>query len=232
MKKFILKYKNILFLILITAIIFYFLYNLYGKYFKIYYNPESIKQWTLSYGKLSFMVFILLQVAQVVIFFIPGEVIQTAGGYIFGTFNGIILSIIGILLGSMFTFLVSKIFGNKLLRKILPVKEYGRVKKLIDKPKNTLLIFILYLIPGFPKDILGYAAGITPIRLGSFLFFSSIARVPGIIMSSYIGSNLYNENYFVVLIVLLFAVILLVIGTINNDKIINNLEKLMYKKVK
>lgn len=232
MKNFISKYKNILFFILITGVIFYFLYDLYGRYFKIYYNPEMIKQWTLSYGKLSFMIFILLQIAQVVVFFIPGEVVQTAGGYIFGTFNGIVLSVTGIILGSILTFAASRTLGNNLLKKILPANDFVRIKKLIDKPKNTLLIFILYLIPGFPKDILGYVAGITQISLGSFLFFSSIARVPGIIMSSYIGSNLYNENYSIVMIVLLFAIVLLIIGTTNNDKIISNLEKLIYKKVK
>ena len=232
MKNFIFKYKNLLFFSLITAIIIYFLSNLYGIYFKMYYNPEAIKQLTLSYGKLSFMVFIILQVVQVVVFFIPGEVIQTAGGYIFGTFNGIVLSIIGIILGSILTFTVSRTFGNNLLKKILPVNEYIKIKKLVDKPKNTLLIFILYLIPGFPKDILGYVAGITPISPGSFIFFSSIARVPGIIMSSYIGSNLYKENYFIVFIVLLFAAVLVIIGTANNDKIINNLERIIYKKAK
>lgn len=220
MKNFILKYKYIIIAVVAAAVLAYFVKAEYGEYIKTYYSPEAVKNWVLSFGSLSFLVFILLQILQVVLFFIPGEVVQGAAGYIFGTLGGAGISLLGITLGSVGTFLVARKFGDRLLHKILPQKDYIKIKILIDKPKNRLIIFILYLIPGFPKDVLGYVAGITPIGLKWFVLFSTIARVPGIIMSTFVGSNLYQGNYLLVAIVAVIMAAILVLGILKGDKIV------------
>lgn len=220
MKQFILKYKYILLAIIIAAALFFFIKEKYGQYIVTYYNPEAIKNWILSFGSLSFMIFMLLQIIQVVLFFIPGEVVQAAGGYIYGTLAGAGISLLGATLGAIITFLIARRYGDRLLKRILPRKDYEKTRSLIDRPKNKLILFILYLIPGFPKDVLGYVAGITPIRLRWFIIFSTIARIPGIIMSTYIGSSLYEKNYLLVIITIVLMVILLVIGLWKGDKIL------------
>lgn len=220
MKKFIVKYKWYLISLIIVIVLFFVLKDSVGLYFRKYYNTENIKSWLLSFGQLSFVVFILLQVLQVVLFFIPGEVTQIAGGFIFGTFWGTVLSTLGILIGAAITFLAARAYGDKLLKKILPKKDYENVRALIDKPKNKLIIFLLYLLPAFPKDALGYVSGITPIKLREFLLFSTLARLPGIIVSGYIGSNLYHQKYLLAGIFGIIIVVIFAVCMVKQDKIL------------
>jgi uncharacterized membrane protein YdjX (TVP38/TMEM64 family) len=220
MKKSIMKYKKTLLFVLIGVLIICLLYVCFGKYIKPYTNPVYIKAWIISFGRLGYIVFIILQILQVVISIVPGEVVQGAGGYIFGTTLGTALSIFGIMLGSIITFLIARYFGNKLLVRILPEKAYMRVKSLIDRPKNRLIIFILFLIPGIPKDILGYASGVTPIKLGEFILFSTIARIPGVLVTSYVGSNLYYGNYTTVIAASIVMVLLLIVGALRGERVI------------
>ena len=96
--------------IVLSAVLLFFIYIGYEYYFKYSYilkNPNLLKEVILSYGNFSVLVFILMQVLQVVVFFIPGEFIQIAGGYIFGTFLGGIISLMGITLGSIIVYFIS-----------------------------------------------------------------------------------------------------------------------------
>lgn len=225
MKEFIRKYKKYIIYILITSIILYLAYFLLKKYTSFYYDPVSIKKYILQFGKFGFIFFIFMQIVQVILFFIPGEVVQIAGGYLYGTIIGTVLSMTGILIGSVATFMIARKFGNTLLEKILPEKDFIKIKNLINKPKNKKIIFILFLIPGFPKDIVGYVCGITSIKLRTFALLASIGRIPGIIISNYFGSKLYNNNYYAIFIVVILTAILLIISIKKGDKIIELIEK-------
>lgn len=207
--------------ILAIVLIIFFSKDSLARYFSMYSNAKTLQVWIKSFGILSPLIFIILQLIQVTFFFIPGEVMQAAGGYVFGTLLGTTLSITGILLGSLLTFILARKFEHKLLGKILPKKDYDKIKALICKPRNKLIIFILYLLPGFPKDILGYVAGITTVKLKDFVILSTIARLPGILISSYVGSNLYSENYLIVVYTLIVTFIVLAIGFINRKKVID-----------
>ena len=97
----VLGHKQHIVIIAIVLIFMYVGYQYFFKYSDLIKNPNIMKKIVLSYGNLSVLVFILMQVLQVVVFFIPGEFIQIAGGYIFGTFWGGVISLIGITLGSI-----------------------------------------------------------------------------------------------------------------------------------
>lgn len=191
------------------------------KNIRYFEDPVLIRDWIRGYGNLSSIAFIVLQMVQVIFFFIPGEFIQVAGGFIFGTFWGLILSVIGILLGSLLTFLAARAVGERILRKIIPAKQFEKLEVLINRPRNKLVIFILYLIPGIPKDILGYISGITPIKTKQFVIISNVARIPGIFASVYLGSNLYDKNYVVLAIVILAVIVLVLIIWFYKDKILD-----------
>lgn len=90
-------------------------------------------------------------------------------------------------------------------------------------------MLILYLIPGFPKDILGYVAGITKISAKNFILYSTIARIPGIVMSSFIGSNLYSRDYTTVIIAIIVAAAIFIFGTLKGKDIINYFSKKKYE---
>lgn len=189
------------------------------------WNPIVIRNWINSFGKFGILIYVLLQVFQVVIFAVPGEVVQVAGGYIYNAFWGTILSLIGIFIGSCITFAIGRRFGEDLLKKLIPPKHYNEINTTINRPKNKLVILILYLIPGIPKDILGYIAGITKISFRSFALISTLGRIPGVFISAYMGANIYNRNYALLLISAILLLILFILIMIYKDKIIKYFTK-------
>lgn len=215
------KIIYILVIVIAIGILLFFCKNDIEEFIKLYSNTKEMEALIKSYGSIGPIIFIFLQILQVVVFFIPGEFMQAVGGYLFDTILGTVLSLLGIMVGSAITFLVSRKFGDRLLIKILPPKDYRNIKKLICKPKNKLVIFILYLLPGFPKDALGYVSGITTIKLKDFIIISGFARLPGILVTCYLGSNIYDKNYLVVLYILIGIAIILFIGIIKREKVLN-----------
>jgi uncharacterized membrane protein YdjX (TVP38/TMEM64 family) len=192
-------------------------------------NPAEFRNMLLSYGSTSILVYILFQIAHVVIVIIPGEVIQIAGGYIYGTFWGTVYSTIGIVLGMTIVFFATRIFGFTLVRSIVPQKNLEKFNFLVNSEKSEIVMFVLFLIPGIPKDALTYIAGITPIKPLRFLIIAGIARLPGLLGSSLIGANLQQENYFTVIVISIIACILFVVGILARDKIINKIHSLKNK---
>ena len=193
------------FLILLIPIIMNF-----NKLVDFLSDSDKIKELILSYGHYSMLVFVFLQIIQIIVFFIPGEVVQFAGGYIFGPFLSFILCIAGVIVGSAVTFMISRKFGKPFVEKIVSEDSLWIVKKIeamkqhreethqsSKKKHPKTIIFILYMIPGIPKDILGYICGIADISLKEFLILSTIARSPALLISCFFGDKLDKlRDYF------------------------------------
>jgi uncharacterized membrane protein YdjX (TVP38/TMEM64 family) len=192
-------------------------------------NPHQFREYLLSFGPWSAVVFMLFQVIQVVIAVIPGEPVQLAGGYIFGTAMGTIYSTMGITVGYVIVFFAVKLFGYPLVKKLVPEKEFEKFTILINSPKLETTIFLLFLIPGIPKDILVYIAGLTPINPFIFFLIITVARMPAMIGSSYIGAKIETSEYLIAIIVSTIASVLFVLGFIYKDKIIDLLHKRFHK---
>ncbi len=184
-------------------------------------DSHKFREYVLSFGPWSAVVFMLFQVLQVVIAFIPGEPVQIAGGYIFGTFWGTVYSMLGITAGYIIVFACVRLFGFPLVKKFVPEKEYNKFSLLINNPKLETTIFLLFLIPGIPKDILVYIAGLTPIQPVLFFIIIFFARLPAMIGSSFIGAEIQSSKYLVAIIVSAVASILFVIGYIYKQRIID-----------
>lgn len=206
--------------IMLAAILLFILEKDEIMRLKNLWDPITIRDWINSFGQFGIVIFILLQIIQVVIFAIPGEVVQLAGGYIYNAFWGTVLSIVGILLGSAITFGIGRKFGEDLLRKIIPSKHYNSVNSAINRPKNKLVLFILYVIPGIPKDILGYVAGITKLGFKPFIIISTLGRIPGVFISAYMGANIYNRKYSSLLVSAIILFVIFILLMVNKDKII------------
>lgn len=108
------KYKSYIVLAIILFILIAVAYEYYNKYMYIFRDPNKIKNWIMSYGKYGVVVFLFVQFLQVVAFFIPGEIVQIAGGYIYGTLFGSIISILGITFGSIAAIVYREFMGNRL----------------------------------------------------------------------------------------------------------------------
>jgi uncharacterized membrane protein YdjX (TVP38/TMEM64 family) len=187
---------------------------------RFFSNANQLGEYLASFGMWGAAVFVLLQAVQVVIAPIPGEVTQFAGGFIYGTIPGTLFSIIGILIGSAVVFGLGRWFGLPLLKVIMPEKTFQKFGFLLNHPKTELVILILFLIPGSPKDLLTYIAGLTPVKPLHFFIAAMVARFPGILLSSYIGAHVEAKAYGPVIVATVIALGLFVAGVLLQDRIV------------
>ncbi len=139
-------------------------------------------------------IFIGLQTAQVIAAPVPGEVTGFAGGILFGTLWGIVFSTIGLTLGSWLAFGLSRLLGRPLVEMVVnpeTIKKYDYVMK----HKGMFLAFLMFLIPGFPKDILCYILGLGHMGQREFLLVSTIGRLLGTTLLTIGGAFFRNERY-------------------------------------
>ena len=216
---------NICLLVIFIIVIAYVTVKYVPVITQLINKPEKFRDLLFSFGPASILVFIGFQVIQVIIAAIPGEVIQIAGGYVYGIVPGTFYSIIGIMIGSMLAFYIARLLGFALVQKLVPAKDLEKFYFLINSPKAEVATFILFLIPGIPKDVLVYIAGLTPLKAVNFFVISMIARFPGILGSAYIGANLEEKDYTEVIIVSVVAVILFLTGFFLKDKLIEQIKR-------
>lgn len=193
---------------------------------KIISRPERFKEYLASYGPVSALVYILVQVVQIVIVVIPGEIVQIAGGYVFGTVLGALFSVVGAVLATIIVFFATRFFGYSLVKIFVSPKKLKEFDFLINSPKSEIAMFVLFLIPGIPKDVLVYISGLTPVNPWRFLLICTTARFPGLLGCAYIGANLQEKDYLPVYILSGIAFVLFVVGVLTRDKIIAALHRL------
>ena len=167
-------------------------------------EPGGFREWASSHGIIGPIVFFIMTVLQVFAAVIPGEPLEIAAGYTFGWFGGTLLCIIGIAVGQALVFLMIKKFGMRALELFVSREKIESVRFLRESGRSFRLLFILFFIPGTPKDILTYCAGLLPINLKSFLIITIFARLPSIVTSTVGGSALSNGDY--VFAIIVFAV--------------------------
>jgi len=184
-------------------------------------DPKHFAQWMNSFGAVGALILIGFQILQIIIAVIPGEVIQIASGIAFGGFFGSVYSILGMLLGSVIVFYATRLLGFGFIKTLVPQKHLEKYNKLLNDPKFEIILFVIFIIPGLPKDILVYFAGLTPIKPLRFFLIALVARSPAIIGSAVIGASLGKENYVVVAIIAAIAIVAFVLGIIFQEKIIH-----------
>lgn len=218
------KWKLQIGLVLLSIFLMYCGYVYYSKFFGIFTNAQRIKKYILSYGKYSVIAFFVMQILQVVAFFIPGEVVQIAGGYIFGTFYGGIISVAGITAGSGAAFFIANKLGKPFVEKLLRSKANG-IKKFLKSESANYAIFLIYLIPGLPKDILAYLCGVSEVSGKSFMIYSTLGRLPAIFISAYFGAKFNKDNKVMLIIIAVVMIILFLIGAAKGEKILKRIIK-------
>lgn len=185
---------------------------------------ERLLRFLGSLGSAAFIGFILLQAAQVVVAPIPGEVTGFLGGILYGNFIGVVLSTIGLTLGSYIAFALSRAFGRPFVEKFVDKKTMDRFDYLL-RHKGAFLIFLLFLIPGFPKDFLCYILGLGHLSTIEFLVISTTGRLLGTILLTLGGTYIRNQQYYSFSILLGVVIIMVLLSMAYRDK----LEKLFHK---
>jgi uncharacterized membrane protein YdjX (TVP38/TMEM64 family) len=161
---------------------------------RLYRDKYFLKDMVASWGWMAPLVFIGIQALQVIISPIPGEVTGPVGGALFGTWWGLVYSSIGLTVGTLVCFWVGRRWGEPLVRPWLSEHHWNRMSFILEA-EGVILCFILYLIPGFPKDIISYLFGLSPMPFGVFAVVSTLGRIPGTWIASYFGAHVAEQQY-------------------------------------
>lgn len=185
-------------------------------------------------GPLSFLGFILLQSAQVVAAPIPGEVTGLLGGFLYGPVLGVVLSSIGLTIGSYIAFALARVFGRPFVERFVDKNTMKRFDYLLHH-KGAFLVFLLFLIPGFPKDYLCYILGLGHLTTMEFLVIGGTGRLFGTILLTLGGDYIRHHQYgrFTILIGISIIVVLITMAYKDKlDRLFRKWHILNYKKKK
>lgn len=223
------KTKTILkavFFVLLIVVIPMILFLTNREFFSQFESIEEVENFIGSYGHLSGLVYIGFQILQVIISLIPGEVFQVAAGFLFGPFWGIVYALIGCAIGEAIAFGLARVLGRDFVRLFLSEEQFEKYSSRLNSNRGYTLCFILYLIPGIPKDILCYVAGASEIRFLPFLIISMVGRLPGLIGSIAMGALVDSGQYLFAGIILALACIIAVIGFIFRERLSDYIDRI------
>ncbi len=148
-----------------------------------------LKEFTDSLGFWGFFFILFIQILQVVLAIIPGEPLELCAGVLYGTIGGTLFCLLGIFIGTFIIFIIVRILGKPLVDRVIGSEKYNRLSFLKDPKKRDMLVFLLMFIPGTPKDVLTYFSPLTGMPIIRFLVISTVARIPSVISSTYVGAN-------------------------------------------
>lgn len=184
-------------------------------------EPEKFRLWVESHGIVGDITFIAMMFLQVVIALIPGEPLEIGAGYAFGEIKGTILCLIGTTLGSLLVFLLVKTLGIKFVEIFFDIKKIKELEIVKNSKKRNFLIFLLFFLPGTPKDLITYFVGLTDIKIWHFILLSSIARLPSVVTSTLGGGALGVKEYKSAIIVFAITLVISLSGWIIYKVILN-----------
>jgi uncharacterized membrane protein YdjX (TVP38/TMEM64 family) len=164
------------------------------QFYQLISNRESIRNFVGSFGSGAPFIFMGIQILQVIFAPVPGEATGFIGGYLFGAIKGFIYSSIALAIGSWINFAIGRFLGERYVRKMVPEAKFNKFDRTI-KRQGIVVLFILFLFPGFPKDYLCLFLGLSTLPLKIFLIMASVGRMPGTFILSLQGAYLFERNY-------------------------------------
>ena len=174
-------------------------------------QPEQFRAWVDGHGAWGPLAYAAMVFLQVLVAIIPGEPLEIAGGYAFGAWAGTALCLLGAVLGSVTVFALVRRWGRGLVEVFFPADKLEKLQFLLHtSPKRTALFWLIFTVPGTPKDLLCYFAGLMDLSWPSWLLIATVGRLPSIVTSTVGGSALGEQNYRAAVIA--FALALAVAG--------------------
>lgn len=223
----IIKLMALMIIVIGIPLIIYFNYH---ELLENFGSLEKVQEFLENNSKHIVWGYLLLQIAQLVICIIPGQAVQLTGGYMFNFWLGFILTMGGCAIGTFIAFYISRVLGKDAMYLFFGQKKLdGYIDKLNSK-RAYLLLFIIYLIPGIPKDLFAYAIGVSNMRFIPFFWISMVGRSPAMICSLIVGVMIRTGSYTSALILCLIVLVMTVIGIWKRDKI-NDFSDFIYSKL-
>ncbi len=197
------KWLRLLSAVILLALVTAGLYFLVGRpMIRFVSEPEKFRAWVDSHGFWGRLSFLAMVVFQILVAVIPGEPFEMAAGYAFGAWEGTALCLLGAAVGSILTFLLVRHWGLRIVELFFKKEDLEKLRFLKTDSRRNMLFLIIYIMPGTPKDLLGYFAGLTDMRLTAWLLICSFGRIPSVVTSTLCGDALGTRNYVLAGIVL------------------------------
>lgn len=184
----------------------------------LFFNKKSLMAFLNSLGPWAFAGFILLQAMQVIVSPIPGEITGLLGGYLYGPFLGVVLSTIGLTLGSYAAFALSRAFGRPFVEKVVSKGAMARFDYLLHH-KGAFLVFLLFLLPGFPKDYFCYILGLGHLSTREFIVIGGTGRLFGTVLLTLGGTYIRHHQYTRFFVLMGISVVVVFIAMAYKDKL-------------
>lgn len=197
-------------------------------FYHLFSDREQVRLFISSFGTSAPPVFMLIQILQVIFAPVPGEATGFIGGYLFGALPGFVYSTIGLTVGSWLNFVIGRFLGERYVRKRIPARQFQKIDDLV-KHQGIIVLFILFLFPGFPKDFLCLALGVSTLPITIFILLAGVGRMPGTFALSLQGAFLYEQNYVLLGILMGVCLILVFLCYTYRERIYLWIEKLENK---
>ena len=195
----------------------------------IYSSSDKLSEFLQHLGPYSPAVFVLLQVLQVIAAPFPGELTGVAGGFVYGETFGFVLSTVGLSLGSWVAFELASILGRPFVERFVR-REVLQKFNFLTTRTGTLICFVLFLFPGFPKDYLCYVLGLSRMGLSTFLVVSIVGRLPGTYLLTMQGATIRNEEYHTFLFITVASLAVLIVAYLYRNQLFDWLKHRHEKK--
>lgn len=186
-------------------------------------NRDELVRIMSELGPFAPLLYIVIQIIQVVVAPIPGQIVGGVGGFLFG-YWGILWTTIGSLIGFWLVFLIARKFGRPLIEKIFKKPAVDKFDFIINAKGAALIIFAVFLLPGFPDDLICYVAGLTKLSIRKLLLISILGRFPAIVLTNYIGMGI-GGNIGLVVALSLVTVVIVGLAAWKREKIIAFLKR-------
>jgi len=177
-------------------------------------QPEHFRAWVDSHGPFGSLLFVGMVVLQVIVALIPGEPLEIGAGYAFGFWEGTLLCLAGIALGSAAVFLLVRRFGVKFVEIFFSGRQLRSLEFLKNERRRDLLFFLMMFIPGTPKDLLSYFVGLTDISIRRWLLITTVARLPSLVSSTIGGDAVGEQRYLFAVITFAVTILISIFGVI------------------
>ena len=164
-----------------------------GPLLDLFRSQTAIQAWIASFGVWAPLVSIALNVAQVIAAMIPGQVIALANGYLFGFWLGTLYGWVGVMLGTVIILVAARRWGRPFVVRCVPRPYLEKLDRLAAR-RGELFFFLIFLLPFLPDDLTCFAVGLTDLPLGKMLALIGIGRLPGLVVSSWLGANVASLN--------------------------------------
>ncbi|MCL1816588.1 MAG: VTT domain-containing protein [Clostridiales bacterium] len=155
---------------------------------------NNLRLFILTFGHVGFAVMIGLHALHVIVSVIPSVVVQFTGGLVYGMGLGMLSGLIGIIIGTFVSFYLSRLLGRRVVALFVSKEKLQKIDTLANSAKVSLVLLLLFILP-VPKDFLAYLAGLTKIKASLFFLISTIGRLPGMLIATYLGSHLLQRHF-------------------------------------